>query len=147
MKLFVDGAARGNPGPAGIGVVLKEEDGTVLLEVSEYIGETTNNVAEYSALLRGLEEAGKLAPDTLTVYTDSELMARQLSGQYKVKAEHLQQLHREAQNGLRSFRQAEVCHILREFNASADRLASKAARNGKKNKKPSPCEDGADDRI
>jgi ribonuclease HI len=92
VTVRVDGASRGNPGPAGIGAVIEFLDGRAPVEVCAYIGETTNNVAEYRALLLALEEAGRHRPEHLTVYSDSELLVRQLKGQYKVKAEHLRPL-------------------------------------------------------
>ena len=89
LTAHVDGAARGNPGPAGIGVVLTDSDGRVVKEVAEPLGITTNNVAEYTALIRSLEEALAVGCNSISVITDSELMARQINGQYAVKAEHL----------------------------------------------------------
>src|SRR5690349_8749469 len=85
----VDGAARGNPGPAGIGVVIMDAAGNVVKEIGEPLGRTTNNVAEYTAMIRALEEARALGCDAILIYTDSELMAHQLNGKYAVKAAHL----------------------------------------------------------
>ena len=123
----VDGAARGNPGPAGIGVVLADGEGNVIKEIAEPLGLTTNNVAEYTALIRCLEEARALACDRILVITDSELMTRQLSGQYSVKAEHLQPLHRRALYLLSQFDSATVRHTRRENNKHADRLSNLGA--------------------
>ena len=126
VTLRTDGASRGNPGPAGIGVVLEADGGSARLEFHEYIGETTNNVAEYRALLRGLSEAEKIAPASLTVKCDSELLVRQLNGEYKVKAAHLKPLFLDALRRLRSFPAARILHVGREENAAADLLANRA---------------------
>lgn len=126
LVLRVDGASRGNPGPAGTGVVIEVEGSESRLEFSSYLGETTNNVAEYRALLQGLEEAGKLAPAGLTVLSDSELLVRQMNGRYRVRAEHLKGLHDEALRRLRRFPGARILHVGREENRRADRLANRA---------------------
>jgi len=126
VTLRTDGASRGNPGPAGIGVVLEADGEDARLEFHEYIGETTNNVAEYRALLRGLLEAEKVAPASLTVKCDSELLVRQLNGQYKVKAGHLKPLFLDALRRLRGFPAARIMHVGREENAAADLLANRA---------------------
>ncbi len=125
VTIRVDGASRGTPGPAGIGVVV-EADGAPLAEVWEYLGETTNNVAEYRALLRGLEEARKLSPPEVVVVSDSELLVRQLTGVYKVKAAHLKALNAEAGARLRAFPAARILHVRREENRRADLLANRA---------------------
>lgn len=126
LTLRTDGASRGNPGPAGIGVVI-ETDGTAdRLEFYAYIGETTNNVAEYRALLLALEEAEKLSPSSVTVRSDSELLVRQLNGLYKVKSEHLKPLFLEAARRLRRFPAARILHVGREENGTADLLANRA---------------------
>ena len=119
-----DGGARGNPGPAAIGASITDLDGTELDTVSEYIGETTNNVAEYTAVLRGLEVAVDLGADEVTVRSDSELLIRQLQGRYKVKATHLQPLHAEALTLLRGFSRSTLEHVRREFNTRADALVN-----------------------
>ncbi len=126
VTLRTDGASRGNPGPAGIGAVLEAEGGSGRLEFREYIGETTNNVAEYRALLLGLSEAEKIAPASLTVKCDSELLVRQLNGEYKVKAGHLKPLFLDALRRLRSFPAARILHVGRAENAAADLLANRA---------------------
>ncbi|MBI5577028.1 MAG: ribonuclease HI family protein [Deltaproteobacteria bacterium] len=126
LTLRTDGASRGNPGPAGIGAVI-EADGTgKVAEFLAYIGETTNNVAEYRALLLALEEAEKLSPRSITVRSDSELLVRQLNGQYKVKSPHLKPLFLEAVRRLRRFPEARILHVVREENAQADLLANRA---------------------
>jgi ribonuclease HI len=127
VTLRVDGASRGNPGHAGIGAVVEFGDGRPPMELCAYIGETTNNVAEYRALLLALEEASRHAPEgTLTVYSDSELLVRQLTGRYKVKAEHLRPLYLEACRRLRAFPGVRILHVGREENRKADLLANLA---------------------
>ncbi len=124
--LYTDGAARGNPGPAAIGIVLTDARGNVLQELGETIGNTTNNVAEYRALLRGVTLAAARRADEIEVRTDSELMARQLSGAYRVKAANLKPLHEQAQRALAQFARVSVRHIPREQNRRADALANAA---------------------
>jgi ribonuclease HI len=126
LTLRTDGASRGNPGPAGIGAVI-EADGTgEQIELCAYIGETTNNVAEYRALLLALTEAEKLSPASLTVRSDSELLVRQLNGEYKVKSARLKPLFLEAVRRLRRFPSARILHVGREENKKADLLANRA---------------------
>ncbi len=124
--LYTDGAARGNPGPAAIGIVLTDAKGSILLELGETIGKTTNNVAEYRALLRGLERAAALHADEIQVRTDSELMARQLKGAYRVKAANLKPLFDQAQRALAQFKHATIEIVPRELNRRADALANAA---------------------
>ena len=143
LKLYTDGAARGNPGPAGIGVVLTDAAGNALEEISEPLGSTTNNVAEYSALLRGLDMAARYKPDFLQIHSDSELMVRQLIGVYGVKADHLREYHRRAIEKLSELPAYRLVHVPRERNARADHLASSAA-SGKKPKARTEPEPGAD---
>lgn len=123
----VDGAARGNPGPAGIGVFLTDPDGNVVKEIAEPLGIATNNVAEYSALIRALEEAVSLGCTRISVITDSELMARQLNGQYRVKTPHIVPLYERAIRLLLCFDSASVTHVRREKNKEADRLSNLGA--------------------
>jgi ribonuclease HI len=129
LVLFTDGAARGNPGPAGIGMALYRLEGGRQVEISahgEAIGSTTNNVAEYRALLLGLEEAARHEPDMLIVCADSQLLVRQLQGSYRVKAKHLQPLHGAAMALLGTFRKVRLQHVPREENLAADALANAA---------------------
>jgi len=123
IQIFVDGAARGNPGPAGIGVVLR--DGTkIVAEIGAYVGKTTNNIAEYMALIRGLEEALIRGFKDVHVFSDSELLVRQMNGEYKVKHENLVPLHYhilEMVNRLESF---SIKHVTRDKNMDADRMAN-----------------------
>lgn len=135
--ISTDGASQGNPGDAGIGVVISTEDGTVLREIGEYIGKTTNNVAEYSALLRGLQEALKLGATQVEISTDSELMARQIAGVYKVKSELLKPLYEQAMTILRHFKSAKISHVMREFNKRADELANEGIKKYKNSLKKS----------
>ncbi|HMI80455.1 MAG TPA: ribonuclease HI family protein [Solirubrobacterales bacterium] len=126
VTVNVDGGARGNPGPAAIGVVVRNGDGRVLEEVGEAIGEATNNVAEYRALLRGIELAAAHGPDELELIGDSELVVRQVEGRYKVKNAGMKELHGEVKRALRGFGSWSIRHVRREQNADADRLVNEA---------------------
>jgi ribonuclease HI len=125
-KLSTDGGARGNPGPAAFGYVLEAEDGTVLAAHGETIGIATNNVAEYSALIAGLEKARELAVDEVEVVSDSELMVKQMTGEYRVKNEALQELWSRASRVARGFRDVSYTAVRREHNELADRLVNEA---------------------
>jgi len=122
--LHCDGAARGNPGPAGIGVEITDDDGTVIAEIAEGIGETTNNVAEYTAAIRGLERARELGATEVLLRSDSRLLIEQLAGHWKVRNPVLQQLHRQARALLGAFERVRLEHVRRERNVEADRLAN-----------------------
>lgn len=126
VTVNVDGGARGNPGPAAIGVVLRNGDGSVLEEVGERIGEATNNVAEYRALLRGIELAGAQGAEELELIGDSELVVRQVEGRYKVKHAEMKKLHEEVKRALRGFDSWSIRHVRRAENADADRLVNEA---------------------
>jgi ribonuclease HI len=126
VVLHVDGGARGNPGPAAIGVVVSSPDGEVLEELAEQIGVATNNVAEYRALLRGLERAAALGARELELINDSELVARQLNGIYKVKHPAMRPLYEEAIVALRGFDRWSIRSVPRSENAEADRLVNVA---------------------
>ena len=126
VTVRTDGASRGNPGPAGVGVVLEIEGESRWIERASYIGEATNNVAEYRALLLALGEAEKLVPSSLTILSDSELLVRQIRGEYRVKSDLLRPLHREVLERLRGFPRARIVHVGREENRAADRLANRA---------------------
>ena len=123
--LSVDGAARGNPGKAGAGVVLEAADGSVL-RFGEYLGEATNNVAEYRALIIGMQKAAELGVRKLKVRSDSELIVKQLNGQYRVKSPHLQDLYFSAIKEIPSFEKVTFTHVPREENKEADRMANLA---------------------
>jgi ribonuclease HI len=122
--LWTDGAARGNPGPAGIGAVLKSPSGEVLYTGSEYLGHTTNNVAEYKAVLLGLAGALEKGIRHVEVRADSELLIKQLRGEYRVKNAGLKPLYEEARKLIARFGSVKLTHIRRELNAEADRLAN-----------------------
>ncbi len=125
--LFVDGASLGNPGEGGCGIILKDMEGRLIYFGGEYLGRVTNNQAEYRALIRGLEEAYRRGWKTILVFTDSELLARQINGNYKVKDQKLQVLYEKAKALLGRFSYWEIKHIDREENREADKLAKKAA--------------------
>ena len=124
--LHVDGGARGNPGPAAIGVVISEPGGTAVDELSERIGIATNNVAEYRAVLRGLERARELHASEVEIIGDSELVARQLAGAYKVKHPALKPLYEQAVAALREFESWSIRSVPRAQNARADELVNAA---------------------
>jgi ribonuclease HI len=123
---MVDGAARGNPGEAGCGAVICDANGAVVQELSRYLGHATNNVAEYEALLIGLEALLKSGKKQIRVQSDSQLLVRQLNGEYRVKDEKLKTLFERATSLLRQFERCRILHVPREENKLADRLANKA---------------------
>lgn len=127
LNVFIDGASRGNPGPAGVGVIIYD-NGVVIKEVSESIGLTTNNVAEYSALIRALKECKELEADEIDVKTDSELVYKQVTGQYKVKNSNIKSLFEEVRQLISNFSKCAIAHIPREQNSIADKLASQATK-------------------
>jgi ribonuclease HI len=122
--MFADGGSRGNPGPAASGAVLFDEGGAVLCEVGTYLGVATNNVAEWTGLVTGLEAALELGIDDLAVRLDSELVVKQISGAYRVKHEGLIPLHAKAKMLLRMFVRVDVQHVRRKENAAADALVN-----------------------
>lgn len=126
LRLFVDGAARGNPGPAGVGVVIQDGRGKTIAEIREFLGRATNNVAEYRALMRALQEARARGADEIEVRSDSDLLVRQINGSYRVRSPHLAPLHHEAQELLNAFRRWRVVFVPRSANATADALANQA---------------------
>jgi ribonuclease HI len=125
-KLFTDGGARGNPGPAAYAFVLEAEDDTVLASDGQPIGVATNNVAEYRALVAGLQRAAELGVDELEVVSDSELLVKQMRGEYRVKNEALQALNRQAAGLATRFRRVVYTAVRREHNELADRLVNEA---------------------
>jgi ribonuclease HI len=125
-RLFVDGAARGNPGPAGAGAVLFDPSGKKIAEDYRYLGETTNNVAEYQAFILGLELALSLGLKNLHISADSLLVVQQLKGAYQVKTPHLLPLWQQAQKTLQKFDASAISHVDRSLNKEADRLANQA---------------------
>lgn len=126
LRLFTDGAARGNPGPAGLGVVVEDDQGLRLRGLCRYIGKATNNQAEYLAIIEGLRAVEEWKPDRLEVYLDSKLVVEQLAGRYRVKNADLAPLFRQASELLRRFPEVELKHVPREKNKGADALANKA---------------------
>jgi ribonuclease HI len=126
LVVNVDGGARGNPGPAAIGAVVQGADGEILEERGERIGTATNNVAEYRALLLGIERAAELGASELELIGDSELIVRQVKGEYKVKDATLRELHGKVVRALRPFESWSIRHVRRERNAEADRLVNEA---------------------
>jgi ribonuclease HI len=126
VLLYTDGGSRGNPGPAAFGYVLESEDGTVLAAEGEAIGVATNNVAEYRGLLAGLAKAIELAVPEIEVVSDSELLVKQMRGEYRVKNEALRCLSLEAARLVRQIGRVEYRHVRREQNDLADRLVNDA---------------------
>jgi ribonuclease HI len=125
-KLSTDGGARGNPGPAAFGYVLEADDGTVLAAHGERIGVATNNVAEYRALIAGLEKALELSVDEVDVVSDSELVVKQMTGEYRVKNANLRDLSLQAARLARRLRKVSYTAVRREHNELADRLVNEA---------------------
>jgi len=132
LTLYVDGASRGNPGPAAIGVVIKDEKGATALRMSSSIGRATNNQAEYSALITALEEAKRLGAEHVDIRTDSQLMAEHIQGNYKVRNAHIRPLFEEVKRLLAAFKSYGIDHIPRERNGEADSLANEALNKLKK---------------
>lgn len=130
IQAHCDGGARGNPGPAGFGVYIQAEDGTVLAELSEFIGVKSNNVAEYSGLLASLDYALQNGYARLRVVSDSELMVKQIKGQYKVASPDLRPLYEEAKRRIARLQGFKIEHALRAKNKHADRLANLAMDRG-----------------
>ena len=125
-RLYTDGAARGNPGPAGAGAVILSPEGHVVAKVGKYLGDNTNNFAEYMGLILGLKRARAMGIKELEVFSDSELMVKQLSGEYQVKAENLRPLFDEARTLLAGFADISVRHVPREENEAADEMSNRA---------------------
>src|SRR3984885_3229680 len=127
---YCDGGSRGNPGPAGFGVYIQDSTGKVLAELSQYLGKQTNNFAEYSALLAALEFAIAQGHRSLRVVSDSELMVKQMKGQYRVNSPELRPLYEEAKRRVSQLEHFQIQHVLREKNRHADRLANLAMDRG-----------------
>ncbi len=136
IVLFTDGASRGNPGPAAIGVVIQDERGKVLDTISLCLGKATNNQAEYRAIIAGLEKARDMGATGVEIRSDSELLVRQLSGEYRVKNAALTPLYIKTQELRRIFQPFTINHIPREKNSEADKLANQALDSPKKQEKP-----------
>jgi ribonuclease HI len=135
LIIYTDGGARGNPGPAAIGAVIKDEKGELLAEISEYIGETTNNQAEYKAVIAAIEKAKKLGALELEFFLDSELVVKQLNREYKVRDKDLAPLFVKIYNAMMGFKKVTFKHVRREMNKEADKLVNDAldslGKNGK----------------
>ncbi|HEY7398296.1 MAG TPA: ribonuclease HI family protein [Gaiellaceae bacterium] len=126
VRLFTDGGARGNPGPAAYAYVIEDEDGVVLAQRGETIGVATNNVAEYRALIEGLVRAAELGLAHVEVVSDSELMVKQMRGEYRVKNDALRELQRRAARRAREVGEVTYTHVPRAHNELADRLVNEA---------------------
>jgi ribonuclease HI len=126
LTLHFDGGSRGNPGPGGIGVVLLDESGDAIYELGEFLGRCTSNVAEYTALIRGLTAAKNLAASKVIIKADSELVVRQINGIYKVKSPHIIPLFQRATALMKEIGNVSISHVYREGNARADELANLA---------------------
>jgi len=126
VDIYTDGGARGNPGPAGIGVVIYDETKKKLKDFNQYIGIATNNIAEYFAVIYGLQEALILKADEVMLFVDSELVFKQLEGEYRVKDANIKQLFGLAAHLIKGFKKVEIKSIPREENKVADKLANKA---------------------
>ena len=126
LRVYSDGAARGNPGPAGAGAVLVEPNGQVVERIGKFLGTQTNNFAEYMGLLLGLRRAKEMGMREVEVYADSELMIRQLGGRYQVKSLSLRPLYEEALELLNGFSRVKLVHVPREMNSAADEMSNRA---------------------
>ncbi|SET28385.1 ribonuclease HI family protein [Stigmatella erecta] len=126
LRLYSDGAARGNPGPAGAGAVLIEPGGQVVARIGKFLGQQTNNYAEYMGLLIGLKHARSLGTKEIEIFADSELLIRQLGGRYQVKSPILRPLYEEAVKLLNDFSRVKLVHVPREMNAEADEMSNRA---------------------
>jgi ribonuclease HI len=131
-KLIInsDGGARGNPGPAGLGVIIKTDTGKVVAKISEYLGVATNNQAEYQAILAGIAKAKELGAEAIDFYLDSELAVKQLNREYKVRNKELAPLYVKIYNLTLQFKKVTFFHVRREFNKEADVLANEAMDRG-----------------
>jgi probable phosphoglycerate mutase len=130
ITAFCDGGSRGNPGPAGFGVYIQGENGEKIAELSEFLGKKTNNFAEYSGLLAALEYALKHNYPHLKVISDSELLVKQIKGQYRVNSPELRPLYEEARRRITGLESFQIQHVLREKNRRADQLANEAMDRG-----------------
>lgn len=130
VVIFTDGASRGNPGPAGAGWVIQDEEGDVLGKGGAFLGRRTNNEAEYEAVIRGLKAALEHGANEVFLRSDSELLVKQINGTYRVKEEKLQALYHAAREALQKFRRFDVKHVAREQNREADAQANHAIDSG-----------------
>lgn len=134
LIIYTDGGARNNPGPAGIGAVLMDENKNVVCEISRYIGEATNNHAEYSAVIAAIKKAEEFGALEIDFFLDSELVVKQLNREYKVKDQNLASLFVQIYNCSQNFNKVTFTHVRREFNKEADRLVNEAIDNEMQNK-------------
>ncbi len=133
VEIYIDGASKGNPGPSGIGVVICK-DGSTIKNIAEYIGNATNNIAEYTALIYGLQEAIMLRADTIKINTDSQLLYRQVNKIYKIKNPNIRGLYNQAAHLICAFKGFSINYIPRKNNRCADKLANIAIKQTLKNK-------------
>ncbi len=129
--IYTDGAALGNPGPAGAGAIIVDTKGNIVYRISESLGTATNNEAEYYAIILALEKAADMGLQNIEIRSDSQLIVRQINGQYKVKSPNLKPLFKKVLNLLSNFQRTKMVHISREFNKEADKLAKVGARRAK----------------
>ena len=129
LRVYIDGASKGNPGPSGIGVVICKDSETVK-NISRYIGHATNNTAEYTALICGLLECLDLKADSVIIHTDSQLLCRQINGDYKVKHPGIKELYSQSRQLISGFKKFSIHRIPREENLGADKLANLAVKEG-----------------
>ncbi len=127
LKIYIDGASKGNPGPSGVGVVICR-DGETIKNIASYIGNATNNVAEYTALIYALQEALILKAEALEINTDSQLLYRQIKKVYKIKSANILGLYNQALHLMSAFKEVSIKNIPREQNRGADKLANKAVK-------------------
>lgn len=131
LEIYIDGASKGNPGPSSIGVVVCQ-DGQTIKNISIYIGNSTNNIAEYTALIYGLQEGLILKAESIKINTDSQLLYRQLKKIYKIKSPNIVGLYNQALHLISAFKSVSINHIAREKNKGADKLANKAVKEALK---------------
>lgn len=131
LKIYFDGSSHGNPGPAGIGIVIYNENFGEITKFSEYVGFRTNNEAEYLALKKSLEVALQLEVDEVELYSDSELLVKQINKEYNVRDEKIKKLYREIQELMKNIKKIKIMYVSREENKEADRLANEAAERPK----------------
>jgi len=138
LLINIDGAAKGNPGPAGCGIVIRDHSGETLLDEGKYLGKGTNNFAEYQGLLFAFERARELGGTELVIRSDSELLVRQMQGRYKVKSANIRPLHQRAREEVEKCAAGRCVHLPREENGEADELASEAIREARDGRLRSP---------
>lgn len=128
VDIHIDGASKGNPGPAGVGIIIRS-NGEIVGKISKYIGNTTNNIAEYTALIYALQEALIIKAGIVSINTDSQLLCRQINKEYKVKSPNIIGLYNQAQRLISGFEKVAIKHISRENNTEADKLATQAVKD------------------